>query len=61
MVFHVKYSIMKTSMAVILPKHVDVIIDVVTDVGAVPTTSTCQTMGVNRFDVRRDIIIACVG
>ena len=31
-------------MAVCLPKHVDVIIDVVADVGAVPTTSTWNTM-----------------
>ena len=40
---------MKISMAAFLPKHVDVIIDVVTDVGAVPTTSTYQTMGVNQI------------
>jgi len=76
------YIIMKISMAVSLPKHVDVIIDVVTDAGAIPATSTLPptklsyaaltrggsstkaafiTTGVNRFDVRRDIIIACVG
>ena len=36
-------------MAVCLPKHVDVIIDVVTDAGAVPATSTYQTMGVNKI------------
>jgi len=36
-------------MAVRLPKHVDVIIDVVTDGGAVPPTSTCQTMGVKQI------------
>ena len=34
------YIIMKISMAVSLPKHVDVIIDVVTDAGAIPATST---------------------
>ena len=40
-------------MAVCLPKHVDVIIDVVTDVGAVPTTSTSQSNARGVKQIRR--------
>ena len=43
MIFLAKYFIMNTTMAVNPPKLVDVIVDVVTDVGAVPTTSTSQS------------------